>query len=228
MSTAPERAVPPLRRALLGLAAIMGVSFALHVVPQSLAAWIDPAWSMLALMLADAIVVAWLARSRGPLRAAALIAALLVLTVALRQQAFAAAPSIAVNLALAVLFGSTLRPGSAPLLARIAAVIRPLPDPSSAFARYLRRLTLAWVAFFVAMAATSLLLALTAPFAVWSLFVNVLTWPLVGAMFLGEWLYRRTFRRDLPARAPPEILAATCTYFWRGSANAARVPAGLE
>jgi uncharacterized membrane protein len=92
----------------------------------------------------------------------------------------------------------------------------------------LRHLTLAWVAFFVAMAAMSLLLALTGPFVVWSLFVNVLTWPLIGMMVLGEWLYRRAFRGDLPARTPPEILAATCAYFWRNGANAARVPAGSE
>jgi uncharacterized membrane protein len=223
-----NRASPSIRGVLLGLVAIMGISFALHVVPQAFAIWIDPAWSMLALMIGDAILAAVLARRRGPLAAAALIAALLALTITLRQQALAAAPSIAVNLTLAALFGATLRAGSTPLLVRIAAANHPQSDLSPAFVLYLRHLTLAWVAFFVAMAAMSLLLALTGPFVVWSLFVNVLTWPLIGMMVLGEWIYRRAFRRDLPTRTPPEILAATCAYFWRNGANAARVPAGSE
>ena len=36
----------------------MGLAIALHVVPQMLKQWIDPAWSMLALMVIDAAVAA--------------------------------------------------------------------------------------------------------------------------------------------------------------------------
>jgi uncharacterized membrane protein len=40
------------------------------------------------------------------------------------------------------------------------------------------------------MALTSLLLFFLAPLAVWSVFANLLTLPLVVAMFLAEYLYR--------------------------------------
>ncbi len=41
---------------------------------------------------------------------------------------------------------------------------------------------------------------LYAPFEWWSLFVNVLSWPLIGVMFAAEWLVRRV--------AFPEFAAA--------------------
>jgi uncharacterized membrane protein len=166
---------------------------------------------MLMLMIVDALLIAWLARSWRPLRAAALIAVVLALTVALRRHAFAAAPSIAINLLLAAGFGATLRPGSSPLLTRIATAAFPL-DMSPSFDRYLRALTLVWVVFFVAMAVASLLLALYASFATWSLFVNVLTWPCTAAVFLCEWALRRTFFRHFPAHTPLQILASIGAY----------------
>lgn len=208
----PSTATPAsTRSASLTMAAIVLVSIALHVVPQALREWIDPAWSMLLLMIVDTVLIAVLARSWGPLRVAALIAVVLALTVALRQQALAAAPSIVFNLLLAAGFGATLRRGSTPLLQRIAAAAFP-QDMSPAFDRYLRRLTLVWVAFFVAMAAASLLLAWYAPFDIWSLFVNVLTWPLTAAVFLCEWAARRTFFQYLPRHTPLQILASIFSY----------------
>lgn len=193
------------------IAAVLLVSFALHVVPQALREFIEPAWSMLALMVLDAALLAWLARSWGPLRVAALIGVVLAVTVALRQSAFAAAPSIVFNLLLAAGFGATLRRGSTPLLQRIAAAAFP-QDMSPAFGGYLRGFTIVWIAFFVAMAVASLLLACYAPFYVWSLFVNVLTWPLTAAVFLGEWAVRRTLFKQYPKHTPLQILASIFSY----------------
>jgi uncharacterized membrane protein len=199
------------RSTLLKIATIVLVSIALHVVPQAMRTIVTPAWSMLMLMMLDAMLIALLARSWAPVRVAALIAVVLALTVALRQNEFAAAPSIAFNLLLAAVFGATLRRGSTPLLVRIATAAFPL-DMSPAFERYLRGLTIVWVVFFVVMAMASLVLALSASYAAWSLFVNVLTWPLTAAVFLAEWAFRRIFRRHFPAHAPLQILASIFSY----------------
>ena len=86
---------------------------------------------------------------------------------------------------MAGLFGATLRRHETPLIVRIAELDQGALTPE--FARYLRALTQAWTIFFLAMAALSLILMLYAPFEWWSLFVNVLTWPLIGAMFAIEW-----------------------------------------
>jgi uncharacterized membrane protein len=51
--------------------------------------------------------------------------------------------------------------------------------------------TVAWCCFFVAQLLGSALLFLFAPLAAWSLFVNVLNVPLVGAMFTAEFVYRQ-------------------------------------
>jgi uncharacterized membrane protein len=205
MSTSAPRAMVPT------MVGVLLVSFALHGVPQALREFIDPAWSMLALMILDVALIALLARSWGPLRVAVLIGIVLAVTIALRQQAFAALPSIVFNLLLAAGFGFTLRAGQVPLLERIAAARYP-HEMTPAFVTHLRRLTRVWVVFFFAMAAVSLLLALTAPFVVWSFFVNVLTWPLVALVFLIEWAYRRRLRPELPPHTPLQIVASIFAY----------------
>jgi len=87
------------------------------------------------------------------------------------------------------LFGGTLRAHREPLVAGFARRIHgPLPP---AMARYARQVTVAWTAFFVAMATTSVLLFAFAPLAAWSWFANLLTWPLVAVVFVGEYAVRR-------------------------------------
>ncbi len=185
------------------------LSTALHVVPQMLQPWFDPAWTMLLLMIADACVVALIVRSRTAWVIGMVLAALLGTAVWWHQQILAALPSIALNLMLASLFGATLRRGETPLIVRIAehdGAVTPQ------FERYLRALTRAWAIFFAMMAALSLLLMLFAPFHWWSLFVNVLTWPLIGAMFAVEWLVRRVGFRRLPPHSPLHIVAKILAY----------------
>jgi uncharacterized membrane protein len=69
-----------------------------------------------------------------------------------------------------------------------------LPDDITS---YTRHVTWAWCLLFGAMALASLLLFAFAPLETWSLFVNVLTFPLVAGMFVVEYTYRllryRTF-----------------------------------
>jgi len=99
-------------------------------------------------------------------------------------------------LALAAWFGASLRPGRRAVVTRFAL----LAEGSLAAdgIAYTRRVTLAWAAFCAAMAAASALLFSLAPVAVWSLFANLLTLPLVGAMFVAEYVVRA---RACPALA---------------------------
>ena len=194
---------------LLAVGAIV-LSTALHVVPQLLRDWVDPAWSMLVLMTLDACVVALIVRSRSALLVGMLLAALLGIAVLSHQQLLAALPSIALNLMLASVFAVTLRRDETPLIVRIAEVDNAALTPQ--FRWYLRGLTHAWAIFFAAMAALSLLLMLYAPFEWWSLFVNVLSWPLIGAMFIAEWLVRIACFRKLPRHTPLYIASRIFAY----------------
>ena len=56
---------------------------------------------------------------------------------------------------------------------------------------YTRHVTLAWSAFFVGMALISSLLFVLTSATVWSTFANLLGAPLIGLMFLGEFLWRQ-------------------------------------
>jgi len=204
-------AEPSLPRSLwlIAVGAIV-LSTALHVVPQLLRHWVDPAWSMLVLMTLDACVVALIVRSRSALLVGMLLAVLLGIAVLSHQQLLAALPSIALNLMLASVFAVTLRRGETPLIVRIAELDSAALTPQ--FRHYLHALTHAWAIFFAAMAALSLLLMLYAPFEWWSLFVNVLSWPLIGVMFIAEWLVRVACFRKLPRHTPLYIAARILAY----------------
>src|SRR2546421_138234 len=81
---------------------------------------------------------------------------------------------------------------------------RPLgPD----LARYTRRLTAVWVAFFVGAAAVSALLAVWATPVVWGWFVAVGNHVAVALLFMGEYLFRR-WRFPQYRHASPLALAA--------------------
>jgi len=205
-------------------AGAIALAVALHVVPQLLRDWVDPAWSMLVLMLVDACVVALIIRSRTALLVGVALAALLAVAVWSHQQILAALPSVALNLMLASVFGATLRAGETPLIVGIAELDQGALAPK--FARYLRALTQAWAIFFVAMAAVSLVLMLVAPFEWWSLFVNVLTWPLIGVMFIAEWGVRRFGFKELPPHTPLHIATKILAYQRQAGAMRTRPRAG--
>lgn len=101
----------------------------------------------------------------------------------------------AMFVALAAWFAASLRPGRDARVTRFALLAEGTLSPRGL--AYTRRVTLAWALFCAAMAAASGLLFFLAPLAAWSLFANVLTLPLVGAMFVAEYLVR--------ARACPEL-----------------------
>ena len=97
-------------------------------------------------------------------------------------------PSLLVYCALLWMFARTLAPGREALVTALARHVHgTLPDEITA---YTRQVNWAWCLFFGAMALTSLLLFALAPLALWSLFVNVLSLPLIAAMFVAEYAYR--------------------------------------
>lgn len=194
---------------LLGGAIVISTS--LHIVPQLLRDTFDPARSMLLLLVADACIVALIVRSRAAVVTGMWLCALLAATAYWHQHVLAALPSIALNLMLAVVFGATLRSGEIPLIERIEK-IGGAGELTPAFTRYLRALTLAWTIFFLVNGALSLALIVFAPYDWWSLFANVLTWPLIGAMFAIEWCVRRFAYPELPPHTPLNIAAKIFAY----------------
>lgn len=98
-------------------------------------------------------------------------------------------PPVFINLAMLMIFASTLRPGREPLITKFhrLTVSR---DVDPAIAAYTRRLTWVWALLFGAMMLESAALALFAPLAIWSLFANFLNYVFVAAILVGEYFYR--------------------------------------
>jgi uncharacterized membrane protein len=103
-------------------------------------------------------------------------------------------PSILVPAGLAWFFGRSLRAGRRPLIAIIAVAAQPaLPDYLVAYAG---KLTVMWTAIFALLTISDLCLALLAPHAWWSLMANFVNYLLIGAVLVGEYLFRRLRFRD--------------------------------
>jgi uncharacterized membrane protein len=99
------------------------------------------------------------------------------------------APHALIHLALLLMFAATLAPGREALCTGLARRAHGTLPPE--IAGYTRRVTWAWCIYFAVMLALSLVLFVFASRSVWSLFTNVLTFPLLGLMFVAEYVYRR-------------------------------------
>lgn len=117
------------------------------------------------------------------------------------------AQHIGMNSAFCLFFGHTLLAGREPLCTHFAGFAHAHLSPR--LIRYTRQATIAWTAFFALIAISSVLLFCFAPMAVWSLFANVLTLPLVGLMFVAEGIARRLL---LPPDERLGILATIAAY----------------
>jgi len=99
---------------------------------------------------------------------------------------------VLINCALLVAFGySLVSPPS--IVERLARVTDPILPPEAVI--YCRRVTQVWCAFFVFNGSVALGTALWASEAVWSLYTSVISYLLMGALFGGEYLVRRRFKR---------------------------------
>lgn len=93
-----------------------------------------------------------------------------------------------IHLCLALGFGSTLRAGHTPLITTLASRVHRALTPDMVV--YTRKLTLAWVIYFLAIALISVLLFGVAAFDTWAVFANLVTPCSMVAMFVGEHLFR--------------------------------------
>jgi uncharacterized membrane protein len=180
-------------------AALMALSYVACAAPDA------PAWTVLAGLLplaALAFALCWRSRLRLPALAlwlAVLIAALWNLD-RLRDHAawaYLAQHAGAMGL-LALMFGSTLSGGAANALCSRIAAFQSGEPPDARRLRYTWRVTLAWTVFFIETGVLSILLFFFGTMAHWSLFANVLTPVLVGAMFGAEYWVRRRMLPDRP------------------------------
>lgn len=91
------------------------------------------------------------------------------------------------------LFAASLMPGSIPLITRFASLMRGVDPVSLALVvkDYTRRVTQVWAAMFLILGIVSLLLALYASINLWSLFTNVISYIIIGLMFLFEYAMRK-------------------------------------
>jgi len=199
----PHNADAPagLRAALTAVGGVAATAVYLllcHLAVQAGSAWAP--WLMLLPLSATLVAAAAL---RGGRLAGALVAALLVAALALGQPWLRlhgawlyVAEHVGFNLALALLFGASLSDPRGALITRLAQQVRGQPLPASVLV-YTRRATLAWMLAFGAIAAVSAGLFLWAPIGRWSMFANLLTAPLIGLLFVAEYLVRRLVLRDI-------------------------------
>jgi uncharacterized membrane protein len=113
---------------------------------------------------------------------------------------------------LALSFGRSLAKGRVPLCTQLADKLHGPLGPAEL--RYTRKVTVAWVIFFLLNVAVTLLLFAFAPARVWSLFVNFLSAPLVLLMFAAEYAVRR---RVLPQVRTSGLIATLRVYFAKPS-----------
>jgi uncharacterized membrane protein len=114
---------------------------------------------------------------------------------------------VGTHLVLAAVFGRTLIGERDALITRMARFIHG-EQLSERHLRYTRQVTAAWTVFFLANAAVSTLVFVSAPVGWWAVYANLLTGPLIGLMFVGEHFVRV---RVLPPHERPtfkEILLA--------------------
>ena len=108
---------------------------------------------------------------------------------------------------LGIAFGRTLTGDRVPLCTQWATLVHGALPPSAV--PYTRAVTAAWTLFFAIMTITLIALFVMAPLPVWSVFANFCTFPLVGAMFVGEYVVRRW---ALPDMEPAHILDGARAY----------------
>ena len=104
--------------------------------------------------------------------------------------------NVAFDLLLALVFAITLRPGREALVTRLARIVHggTIPD---VIVPYTRAVTAVWATYFIALASISTLLFFTQSREAWSLFINVLVWPLTVGLFAIEYAVRLRVLRDV-------------------------------
>lgn len=98
---------------------------------------------------------------------------------------------VLVNLLLLAVFGASLHYGP-PLVERLARMQEPELPPYAV--AYTRKVTMAWVWFFIGNATMASVVTLWAPRSWWLLYNGFIAYILIGLMFAVEWLVRQRVR----------------------------------
>jgi uncharacterized membrane protein len=124
---------------------------------------------------------------------------------------------VGINLGLACWFGSGLREGRVALVTRMAGLVHHhMPPPMVA---YTRNVTRAWVIYFIAISAVSLLMFALAPFETWAWFANLATPIALAAMFGGERLLRYRLHPDFERSSVADAIRAYRQAFATGPSS---------
>lgn len=115
-------------------------------------------------------------------------------------------PSLFINFGLMIMFGLTLRRFSMPLVERLMRMEYPGGALPEALVRYARQLTRIWTGYFAVIVLIALVLAVSAPIEMWSLFANVLTYVLAILLFLAQYAYRALRYREYGVFMPWDTL----------------------
>ncbi len=119
----------------------------------------------------------------------ALIAMLLVLVAPHHVELLLQLQPVVIFGLLFLLFSTSLVPGSTPLISRFAIIIaKDTPQP---VLHYCRWATVAWSGFFLLMITLFLWLSVSTSFQTWSWFGNLISYALIGLMFVVEFRIRR-------------------------------------
>ncbi len=199
-SALPVSHAPSLRRA--SIAALLALAFigyfvVLHVLiveraaPRVTLAMVLAPWAIAALSRRRLRLVGAVA-----LVTFGIVASFFAEGLALRVDTLLLIENVAFLSSLAALFAWTLRPGHDALISMLARKVRGDTLPPSVL-HYTRRATAAWALFFLACACVSLALHAWAPLWWWSLFVNILIWPSIAAMFAMEYAVRLRMLPDV-------------------------------
>lgn len=127
-------------------------------------------------------------------------------------------PPILINLAMLAIFANTLLPGREPLITKFHRLTIN-HNIDSTVTVYTRRLTWIWACLFAAMALESVVLAVVAPLAVWSLFTNFLNYVFVVTLLVGEYFYRIVRYRDQPHPSLAQFLRNLTRVDWMHSSH---------
>ncbi|MBX3622721.1 MAG: hypothetical protein KF891_22360 [Rhizobacter sp.] len=154
------------------------------------------AWNVVGVLSPMLVVIglgAWRSRHHGVAAIVVLaLAALCVqawLGIQVTSHALYLLQHAGVNFFLALVFGSTLRPGRTALITTLATRVHGA-GLSPAHLAYTRRLTIAWVLLFLVIVTISLVLFFGASFESWAVFANLVTPVAIGTLFFGEHLLR--------------------------------------
>lgn len=127
-------------------------------------------------------------------------------------------PPVIINLALAGVFGATLRRRATPLVEQMMRFEYDGNPPPAPLQAYARRLTWVWTGYFLGVVLASLLLAVVAPLEVWSLFTNILNYLFAVTLLFSQYLYRFLRYRQYGLFMPWDTLRRMARFPWPGRA----------